>query len=71
MFAPSRSSGVVVGCQNISRKSGVAMATSRSIVDQVTVRLECQETGDDFDPSKDRRPIAAVRVKRGWLAAEV
>ena len=39
---------------NICRKSGVAVATPRSIVDQVTVRLECQETGAGFDPLRDR-----------------
>jgi hypothetical protein len=32
------------------RKSGIAMATPRLIVDQVTVRLECLETGVDFEP---------------------
>jgi hypothetical protein len=39
---------------NICRKSGVAMATPCSIVDQVAVRLECQEQGDDFDPLRER-----------------
>jgi hypothetical protein len=38
------------------------MATPRSIMGQVTLRLECQETGDDFDPLKDRGwPPAAIR----------
>ena len=39
---------------NIFRKSGVAMVTPHSIVDEVTVRLDCQEIGVDFDPLRDR-----------------
>jgi hypothetical protein len=47
--------------RNIFRKSGVAMATPRSIVDQVTVRLDCQETVVDFDPLRDRSwPLAIL-----------
>jgi hypothetical protein len=44
---------VVVGATMV-RKSGIAMATPRLIVDYVTVRLECLETGVDFDPLADR-----------------
>jgi hypothetical protein len=39
------------------RKSGIDMATPRSIVDQVTARSECLETGVDFEPPGDR-PIS-------------
>jgi|SRR6185312_1743522 len=31
------------------RKSGIVMATPRSMVDLVTVRLECLEAGVDFE----------------------
>jgi hypothetical protein len=33
---------------NMIRKSGIVMATPRSIVDLVTVRLECLEAGVDL-----------------------
>jgi hypothetical protein len=60
MFALSRSSAVVVGGHNIFREGGVAMATLRSIVEQIPVSFECQEKGDRFNPPKDRKwPVAS------------
>jgi hypothetical protein len=57
---------------NISGKSGIAMATPRSIVDQVTVCLERQETGDEFDSLRDQRCSAtAQRRQDGQSSARV
>jgi hypothetical protein len=54
MFASSGSTRLSSVAHNMVRKSGIAMATRRSIVDQVTVRLECLETGVDFEPPGGR-----------------
>ena len=50
MIASSGSTRLSSVAHNMVRKGGIVMATPRSIVDQVTVRLECLETGVDFEP---------------------
>jgi hypothetical protein len=62
IFASSGSTWLSSVAHNMVRKSGIVMATPRSIVDLVTVRLECLETGVDFEALGDRSwPAVAGR----------